>query len=474
MSAADEFARIAPTLRRRPDVEAHDLVAADASDRLILESAGLDHPAPAADRAREMPASGPDERPKRGISAAPRQFAGVVVVGDRHGALTLPLAAAGYRVRVHQDALSGERAARLNAAEVGLAEPPRHPESEEADGASMVADADRIVVPGVSWHALDADMFAGAALVLMQLPRSLDALDEIAGLIAAQADPAVRIVAGGRVKHMSPAMNDVFARHFETVTADRGVGKSRVLRASVPRARLQGAAERAPAAGAGRTDPDAPAWPRAQRDEATGLTICAHGAAFAGTGVDIGTRLLLSVLHRAPAASRAIDLGCGTGIIAVSYALAHPDARDIASDQSAAAVASAMATAAANGVASDEGIDLVSREHPASDSRHEHGLSWPPGTTSGVTVIRDDALGAQPDASADLVLLNPPFHSGAAVTTEIAPRLFADAARVLRQGGELWCVWNSHLRYRPELEKLVGTTRQVARNAKFTVTASTR
>ena len=60
------------------------------------------------------------------------------------------------------------------------------------------------------------------------------------------------------------------------------------------------------------------------------------------------------------------------------------------------------------------------------------------------------------------------------MTTEIAPRLFADAARVLRQGGELWCVWNSHLRYRPELEKLVGTTRQVARNAKFTVTASTR
>jgi 16S rRNA (guanine1207-N2)-methyltransferase len=60
------------------------------------------------------------------------------------------------------------------------------------------------------------------------------------------------------------------------------------------------------------------------------------------------------------------------------------------------------------------------------------------------------------------------------VTEEIAPRLFADAARVLRPGGELWVVWNRHLRYRPQLERLVGETRQVGRNATFTVTASLR
>ena len=112
--------------------------------------------------------------------------------------------------------------------------------------------------------------------------------------------------------------------------------------------------------------------------------------------------------------------------------------------RSAAAVASARATAAANGVG------------------------------DRVRVVRDDGLGGQPDDSADLVLLNPPFHSDAAVTAQLAPRLFADAARVLRPGGEVWCVWNSHLRYRAQLERIVGRTRQVARNAKFTITASTR
>jgi len=51
---------------------------------------------------------------------------------------------------------------------------------------------------------------------------------------------------------------------------------------------------------------------------------------------------------------------------------------------------------------------------------------------------------------------------------------FAELARVLRPGGQLWCVWNSPLRYRPVLERIVGPTRQIARDAKFTVTVSTR
>jgi 16S rRNA (guanine1207-N2)-methyltransferase len=116
----------------------------------------------------------------------------------------------------------------------------------------------------------------------------------------------------------------------------------------------------------------------------------------------------------------------------------------IATDRSAAAVASARATAAANGVA------------------------------DRITVARADGLETLAGATQELVLLNPPFHSEAALTTGIAGHLFAEAARVLRPGGELWCVWNSHLRYRPLLERVVGPTRQIARNAKFTVTASRR
>ncbi|MGN6427670.1 MAG: class I SAM-dependent methyltransferase [Leifsonia sp.] len=364
-------------LRRRPDVEAENLFASDAADRYLADTAGDAVLAP-----------------------------GLVVIGDAYGALTLAAAARGARgIRVHQDALTGERALDANAGELGLAGSYEH-------------------------HALDAGLVAGARVVLLRLPRSLDALEEIAALIAEHAHPAVVVYAGGMVKHMTTAMNAVLGEVFDSVTASLARQKARILTATGPRTAAATALDR---------------WPERARDEETGLWVCAHGAAFAGTSVDIGTRLLLSVLDEAlPQARTAIDLGCGTGVLASALALRRPELRVLATDQSAAAVASARATAAANGVA------------------------------ERVTVARDDGLASRPDGSADLIVLNPPFHIGGAVHTGIAHRLFADAARVLATGGELWAVWNSHLGYRPALERVVGPTRQIARNAKFTVTASRR
>jgi 16S rRNA (guanine1207-N2)-methyltransferase len=367
-------------LRRRPDVEAPNLFAVDAADRLILDTA-----------ADALATAGDGE---------------VVVIGDSYGSLTLAAASQGpRRIRVHQDALTGSRALASNASLLGL------------DGT-------------YEEHPLDPSLVTGARVVLLRLPRSLDALAEIAGLIAEHAHPDVTVYAGGMVKHLTTAMNEVLGQVFGTVQASLARQKARAL--TVTDALPSAAASLA-------------SWPRRHYDESLELWVCAHGAAFAGTSVDIGTRLLLSVLDEAaPDARTAIDLGCGTGVLATALAMRRPSIRVIATDQSAAAVASAAATASAN--------DVGSR----------------------VAVVRDDSLGGQPDASADLILLNPPFHIGSAVHTGIAHRMFDDAGRVLAPGGELWTVWNSHLGYRAALERAVGPTRQIARNAKFTVTASRR
>lgn len=363
-------------LRRWPDVEAPNLQAWDATDRLILDEAG------------DLPSE-------------------VVVIADRHGALTLGALAGGAdRVRVHQDGLLGQRALEANATRRGLGR----------DGEPQPFEH----------HPLDATLVEGARLVLLQLPRSLDELDEIAQLVATHAHPDVRLVAGGRVKHMSRSMNEVLAASFGDVHASLARQKSRVLHATAPR---EGAA----------TD-----WPRQQRHEDMGLTVVAHGGVFAGTGIDIGTRLLLEHIPAMRQAERAIDLACGSGVVAAALALARPDLRVLATDQSAAAVASTLATAAVN--------DVGAR----------------------VEVVRADGLETEPDASAQLIVLNPPFHVGAAVHSGLAERLFADAGRVLEPGGELWCVWNSPLNYRPVLDKVIGSTKQVQRTAKFTVTSSRR
>ncbi|GER23433.1 16S RNA G1207 methylase RsmC [Zafaria cholistanensis] len=381
MSGALDHAR----LRRWPDVEAENLFAYDAGDQYLLESAA----------AAGLP-------PGREI----------VVVNDHYGALTLGLAAQGATgLRVHQDALSGERAIDANAARLG-------PELG-------------LDLSGAYRHLpLGRELFEGATLVLLQLPRSLDALDEIAWQAARWADPRARLLAVGRVKHMGLAMNEVLGKSFASVTAGLARQKSRVLAASLPR-------------GAGLPPARFPLRAR-HRAAGTALELRAFGATFGGAKLDPGTRFLLEHLDGLPAAGEAVDLGCGNGTIAAFVALARPGLRVLACDQSASAVASTAATAEANGVG------------------------------GRVVAVRDDALSALGDGSRDLVLLNPPFHMGNTVHAGIALKLFADAGRVLAPGGQLWCVWNSHLRYRPQLERLVGPTRQVARNAKFTVTVSAK
>ncbi|WP_236831777.1 class I SAM-dependent methyltransferase [Blastococcus sp. KM273128] len=364
-------------LRRTPDVEAPDLVAVDATDWLLLDLA-----------AELVPGCGPGE---------------VAVVDDSYGALALGLAARHglTGVRVGQDLLVGERALAANAERVGL------------------ADAARSLPLG-------PELVAGARLVLVKAPKGLDALREIAEVVAASAAPDVTVLVGGRVKHMTHAMNDVLGDSFTEVQASLARQKSRVLVARGPRPRPS-------------------SFPRRQEHPDLGLTVCAHGAAFAGTKVDIGTRALLRALpDMAPGARTAVDLGCGTGVLAALLARDRPGLRVLAVDQSAAAVASTAATAAANGVA------------------------------DRVEVRRDDAAATVPDRSVDLVVCNPPFHVGAAVVTTAADRLFVAAARVLRPGGELWTVYNSALRYRPALNRVVGPTRVADRDPKFTVTVSVR
>ncbi|MFY9714167.1 MAG: methyltransferase [Microbacterium sp.] len=395
-------------LSRWPDVEAENLQAWDATDELLV------------DRALALAA-------ERGIGGAE-----IAVIGDGYGAITLALTDAGYRgIRVHQDLATGRRALERNADEAGLG--------------------------GFDEHELDGDLLSGARLVLLQLPKALAELEEIADAVARWAAPDVVLVAGGRVKHMTLAQNEVLGRSFAQVQAERAERKSRLIVASEPR-----------------EVPVEPPFPvRAEHD---GLVLVAHGGAFAGPRLDIGTRVLIEQL---PALARSqlrtnepnrsqiapktnesvdfsgvvnvqrdaptiIDLGCGTGALAVAYALAHPDARIIATDRSAAAVASARATIAANGVA------------------------------DRVTVSHDDAGSELPDASADVVLLNPPFHLGASVHTGAATRLFEASARLLRPGGQLWTVYNSSLGYRGEMVRLIGPTEQVHRTAKFTVTRSIR
>ena len=407
-------------------------VAVDATDRLLL------------DEAAPLIANDPE---------------GVVVIGDRFGALTLGALGLGARhVDVYLDAITAEAALSANSARTS-----RTLWAGRAEVAKNAPVPHEPVQIGYTVHdELGPGLLAGARLMLLQLPTALAELTEIAEHVARHADPAVTLLAGGRFKHMTHTMNDVLGASFEQVSASLARQKSRLLVAREPRsdvgpltypvtARLNDR-EILDAIGAPETAPD------------PGLTVVAYGATFAGPTLDLGTRFLLAQAHRWPDLAEtqdtpeaspygpddmdgrpiAVDLGCGSGILAAVLSLRFPGVHVIATDQSTAACASTKATLAANGVRA--------------------------------AVVRGDAGDVLPvsDGSADLVLLNPPFHDRAALSTDAAHRMFATAGRILRDGGELWTVFNTRLRYRHALERAVGPTEHVAQNTKFTVTRSVR
>lgn len=376
-------------LRRDPDFDTPELQPYDSTDLHLLSS--LPHPSASTGPSSPCAKSQDPHPPHR-----------LAIIGDTHGALTIGAAFLGWSdIRTYQDPLLSELALAQNAERLGL---------ESAYTA----------------HPLGESLLAGAGTVLLRLPRGLEALDEIAWTIARYARPGVRVYAGGRVKHMTRAQNEVLARYFHDVRAGLGWRKSRVL-----------VAEGAKPVG------DAP-FPKWGSDPDLSFDLASYGMTFGGPKFDHGSRLLLSTLAGRPAPRRIVDLGCGNGVLAVSAALLWPDAEVIASDQSDAAVRAARATAEKAGV-----VDQVA-------------------------IHRADGTAAVPPGWADLMLLNPPFHTGSTVHAGIAHRLIRDCPAALAPGGELRLVFNSHLAYRQLVTREVGETEQLARDKTFTVLSAVK
>lgn len=266
--------------------------------------------------------------------------------------------------------------------------------------------------------------------VLWRLPRSVSGVEDTAEMLAGWLRPDARVVAGGRVKHMTPAQNVALGRAFGSVTASLGRQKSRVLHATAAR-------------------PVPPRWPMRRYIPEVDLTVIARGDVFNTNRLDDGTHLLLRTLGRVmpsplphppttPTAGVAIDFGSGSGIIATWLAVRGFAVTAI--DVSQHALHSTRLTAAANRVS--------------------------------VGTRRADGFGRTPPSSADLIVSNPPFHRGAAKDSSTSLDMIRHAGEVLRPGGELWIVFNSHLPYLPALRRHVGVTTIEARDRTYIVTRS--
>ncbi len=270
-----------------------------------------------------------------------------------------------------------------------------------------------------------AEVPSGIDLVLLKLPKSSSLLEFQLQQIAASLKQPVQLFAAAKSKLFTPAIRALFERFCDHVVVSLIEKKARVLSAQLR-----------PLVAAAAPPEQLHCW----QDPALPLQLCQYAGVFARNQLDIGARLLVE--HLPPAgAEQVIDLGCGNGVLGLRYAQLSPASQVLWVDESYLAIASCQ-----HNIALNLGSDL---------------------TKYACRV--DDCLSQQADASADLVLCNPPFHQEHTITSHIAQQMFRDSKRVLRHGGELRVVANRHLAYHQVLERLFGRVTVVASNPKFVV-----
>lgn len=259
-------------------------------------------------------------------------------------------------------------------------------------------------------------------VVVVKVPKTLRFLhDQLVG-IRDVCTLGTRVIGAGMVKRI----------HTSTVEAfDTAIGPT-VTSLAKKKARLI-----LPTFDPGRA-PEAPA-PVTYRTDA-GVSVVNRPNVFSQDKLDIGTRLLLEHLPDVSDDSRVLDMGCGNGVVGTTLAGRFDGGVVVFTDVSYAAFGSATET--------------WTTTRPDDGRGQFHAV---------------DLASCVPDQTVDLVVINPPFHDQHVVGDETAMRMFVDARRVLRSGGEVRIVANRHLGYHQRLRTLFGNLETVASNPKFVV-----
>lgn len=179
------------------------------------------------------------------------------------------------------------------------------------------------------------------------------------------------------------------------------------------------------------------------------LTLISQPGVFSHGRVDEGSALLLQAFAQStqlPEQGQLLDIGCGCGLLGVWLLQQHPDLHLAACDVSGFALQATRATLAAN--------------------------QLPRGQQQAQVFAADIFTGVEshtPAGGFDLIVSNPPFHTGKDTDYELASRLIRQAPEFLKPGGQLWIVANRFLPYPDLLEQAFGSFTSVAENGKFRV-----
>ncbi|MEN9621788.1 MAG: ribosomal small subunit methyltransferase rRNA m2G120 methyltransferase, partial [Candidatus Parcubacteria bacterium] len=169
----------------------------------------------------------------------------------------------------------------------------------------------------------------------------------------------------------------------------------------------------------------------------TTLEIANLPGVFSAREFDAGTKLLLE--HIPFNAKTVLDVGCGGGVIGSIYKKLSPSTTVTMADISQLAVRATQETLKKNNLEA--------------------------------TVLESNVF-SNITGTFDVILCNPPFHTGIETDYTFMERFAEGARKHLGHGGTVYIVANSFLSYQPTLEK-IGPTEIIVDNNKFRVFKTT-
>jgi len=271
---------------------------------------------------------------------------------------------------------------------------------------------------------------AAVDFVLIKVPKSLALLEHQLYALRAVLHHDTLILGAGMARNIHRSTLELFESLLGPTTTTRARKKSRLIRVERDHSMHEG---------------QSPYPDSYELVVDRSYRIVNHASLFSRDRLDRGSRLLIEHLPVEDGLRRIVDLGCGNGVLGIVAASLNPNASLVFADESHMAIA----------CAEENFRDAFG---PARDAEFRLG----------------DCLQGMADGSADLVLVNPPFHQHQSVGDRIARNMFRDARRVLRPGGELRVVGNRHLGYHARLGKLFGNCTTVASDSKFVILSATK
>lgn len=259
-------------------------------------------------------------------------------------------------------------------------------------------------------------------LVIMKVPKSHALLEDQLKRLSSQLCNSPVFIAAAMVKNVHTSTLKLFENIVGPTKTSLAVKKARLIFSETQNTRQQ-------------MSP----YPKSYQLEDTNFIISNHANVFSREKLDIGTRFFLEHIPKSEQYECIVDMGCGNGLVGLIAASKNPEAKIIFTDESYMAIASAQ-----------KNIESAGLENKTE-------------------FYATDCLQAINKESTDLVLNNPPFHQQHATGDAVAWRMFKDARRVLKKGGEIRVIGNRHLDYHIKLKKLFNNCQTIASNKKFII-----